>query len=246
MLCGMARSRQRRNPFPGLAKVGRRLKGGGDPAPPTLVDGVVVPSAEEIQAALDAIPADLSWDWAAPRLVPVFERGYVDGTPGDPLINTVAPIGVGIGFGIDMGPVLARVSRSLATRWEASVEQIERAAFAHLAEVARTVTSRDVQPFVHRGHLVRGLGEPGGWSSSLVLDGAATLSRIFGPQDQVFTAPSRGNLLAFDAATPHHAIVDVTLAFEALDPNPLELDPFSLVDGTLTWDGLLSEPLADL
>lgn len=206
-------------------------------------DGVVVPSAEEIQAALDAMPADLSWDWAAPRLVPVFERGYVDGTPGEPLLNTLAPVGVGIGFAIDMGPILARVSRSLAARWEASVEQIERAAFAHLAEVARTVTARDVQPFVYRGHLVRGLGEPGGWSSSLLLDGAATLCRIFGPHDQVFTAPSRGNLLAFDAATPGRAIVDVTLAFEGLDPNPLELDPFSLVDGTLTWDGLESEGL---
>lgn len=245
MLGGMTRRRQRRNPFPDLAQVGRRLVGGpAAAASSTLGDGVVVPTAEEIQAALDAIPADLSWEWAAPRLIPVFERGYVDGTPGDPLINTLAPIGVGIGFAIDMGPVLARVSRSLALRWEASVEQIERAAFAHLAEVARTITPRDVQPFVYRGHMVRGLGEPGGWSSSLVLDGADTLSRIFGPQDQVFTVPSRNNLLAFDAATPSHAIVDVTLAFEGLDPNPLELDPFTLVDGILAWDGL-SDPVPE-
>ncbi|MDP2624103.1 MAG: hypothetical protein Q8Q29_09920, partial [Actinomycetota bacterium] len=34
------------------------------------------PSIEEIDAALAEVPAELDWDWAVHRLIPLFERGY--------------------------------------------------------------------------------------------------------------------------------------------------------------------------
>lgn len=206
-----------------------------------LPDGVERPSEDEIRDALAAIPPDMNWEWARPRLVPLFEQGYAEGTTGDPMINTVSALGVGIGFGIDIGAGLARVTRSLAQRWEVSVEQLESAAFAHLAGVAASVTPRDLQPVVLRGHMVRALGEPQGWASSMVLAGEEELTRIFGPQDQVFTTPARNSLFAFDATTPPRAIAEITIQFEALDPHPLEMDPFVLAGGTLSWDGLRAE-----
>lgn len=231
-------TRKGKRRFPSVMRVGNAVAtfrpGFGEEEVP---DGVERPSEDEIRDALAGLPAEMTWDWARPRLVPLFERGYAEGVAGDPMINTVTALGVGIGFGIDLGPMLARVTRSLAERWEVSVEQLETAAFSHLAEVASTVTGRDLQPVVHQGHFYRALGVPHGWASSMVLAGEEELTRIFGPQDQVFTAPARNSLFAFDASTPSRAIAEITIQFEALDPHPLEMDPFVLLDGTLSWDG---------
>jgi hypothetical protein len=204
-------------------------------------DGVELPSEEEIEAALSVTPEELTWDWAAPRLIPLFERDYAEGFAGDPMVNTVSTVGIGIGFGIDFGPVFGRVTRSMAQRWEASVEQIEHRAFAHLAEVAAGISPRDLQSVVHQGYLFRALGKPGGWASSIVLAGEAELTRIFGVRDAIFTVPARNSLLAFGPATPARAVADVTISLEAMDPHPLLLEPFVMEAGELRWEGLSGE-----
>jgi hypothetical protein len=208
-------------------------------------DGVELPSDDEIDAALSAAPDELSWEWARPRLIPLFERGYSEGFAGDPMVNSVSHLGVGIGYGIDFGPVLGRVTQSMARRWETSVEQLEHAAFAHLAEVVATIGRGDLQTVVHRGHFFRALGKPGGWASSVVLADASELIRIFGTPDAIFTVPARNSLLAFGPATPAHAVAEVTVQLESMDPHPLQLDPFVMEDGALRWEGL-SPDLDDL
>jgi hypothetical protein len=100
------------------------------------------------------------------------------------------------------------------------------------------VGSNALQHVVHHGHLVRCLPEPGGWASSAILAGTDQLTRIFGPQDQVFTVPARNMLLSFDASTPNNVIADLTVLLEGSDPHPLMLDPFYLVDGELQWEGV--------
>jgi hypothetical protein len=204
-------------------------------------DGIVLPSAAEIEAALSEIPEELSWDWAAPRLMPLFERGYGEGVAGDPMVTSLSELGVGIGYGIDFGPVIGRVTRSMAERWEASGEQIEHAAFAHLADVVAGISRSAVQPAVHHGHLVQALGQPGGWASSVILAGAAEVSRIFGTRDATFTVPARNALLAFGPGTPARAVAEITVQLESMDPHPLELDPFVMEGGVLRWSGLADE-----
>lgn len=205
----------------------------------------VTPSDEEIEAALATLPEELDWEWSAGRLIPVFERGYGEGVTGDPMLNTVTPLGVGIGFGIDLGPMIARVTRSMGQRWEASLDQIERAAFAHLAEVVAGVGPSDVQRIVVQGHFFRALTVPLGWSSSVVLAGETELIRIFGTRDAVFTAPTRHSLLAFGPGTPPRAIVQITIECEVQDPHPLQLDPFLMADGVLQWEGSLDPESMD-
>lgn len=202
-------------------------------------DDGLQPSMEEIEAALTKLPDELDWEWSRGRLIPVFERGYGEGVTGDPMVNTVTQLGVGIGFGIDLGPMVARVTRSMGQRWEASVEQIERAAFAHLAEVVAGVGPSDVQPIVLQGHFFRALTVPLGWSSSVILAGASELIRIFGTRDAFFTAPTRHTLLAFGLGTPTRVVAQITIECELEDPHPLQLDPFLLEDGLLQWEGAL-------
>lgn len=231
-----------RSKKPGKA---RAVRVGADGGFPDLPDGIEVPSEEEIRSALAGIPGDMSWDWAEPRVVPLFERGYDEKTTPDQFVNTASPLGVGIGFGIEAGPLFARITTSMAERWETTVEQLEASAYANLARAAAALTPRDVQPAVHHGHLVRILPRPPGWASSIVLAGDETLRRLFGGHDQVFTVPARNMLVAFDARTPARAIVDVTIGLEELDLNPLMLEPFAFIDGHLTWEGLAPDPLDD-
>lgn len=209
-------------------------------------DGIVVPSIEEIDAALAGAPEDLPWDWVRSRLVPVFERGYTEGVTGDPMVNTVTRLGVGVGYGIDFGPCIGRVTRSMAQRWEASLEQIEHAAFAHLAEVTAGIGGADLQSVVHQGHFFRALGRPEGWASSVVLAGEAELIRIFGVRDAVFTTPARHCLVAFAPATTPRVIAEITVGLESMEPKPLAMDPFILEDGSLHWDGLTDEEPTDV
>jgi hypothetical protein len=240
----MAESKQRRKSSPRstrLIRAGDRTMTFVRMPEEEASDGSETPSFKGVEAALAGVPGKLDWDWVAPRLIPLFERGYGEGVTGDPMVNVETHLGVGIGFGIDFGPAFGRVTRSMAQRWEASVEQIETAAFARLAEVAATVTCRQVQAVVHQGHLFRALGEPGGWASSIVLAGEEELSRIFGAGDLVFTVPSRGQLIAFGPGTPAHAVAQITAMLESLDPNPLLLDPFVMRDGTLAWEGAAQE-----
>ncbi|MGH2401154.1 MAG: hypothetical protein ACRDE6_00450 [Candidatus Limnocylindria bacterium] len=204
-------------------------------------DGIALPSPEEVETALSQAPDDLTWDWVLPRLIPLFERGYTDGITGDPLVNSVSHLGIGIGYGIDFGPVFGRVTQGMAERWEASVEQIEHAAFSRLADVSATVGRADLQSVVHRGHFFRALGRPGGWASSIVLAGESELARIFGTGDAIFSTPARSSLLAFAPATPARVVAEVTFQLENGDPHPLGLDPFVMEDGVLHWQGLDTE-----
>ncbi len=212
---------------------------------PDAADPSVDPSIEEVEAALATVPEHIGWDWAVDRLIPVFERGYAEGVAGDPMVNTATAVGVGIGFGIDLGPVIARVTKSMAERWEASVEQIERAAFAHLAEVVADIGPGHVQPMVIQGHFFRALTHPPGWASSVLLAGETELIRIFGTRDAFFTAPARHSVLAFGLGTPTRVVAAITVECELLEPHPLQLDPFLLEDGVLTWDGAAQEDLID-
>lgn len=154
------------------------------------------------------------------------------------MVNAVSHLGVGIGFGIDFGPLIGRVTHSMAQRWETSVAQIERAAFAHLADVVSGIGGSDLQSVVHQGHLFRVLGKPAGWASSVILAPESEVVRIFGTRDATFTAPARNCLLAFAPGTPMRAVAEITVQFELMDPHSLGLDPFVMDDGAVLWAGL--------
>jgi hypothetical protein len=74
----------------------------------------------------------------------------------------------------------------------------------------------------------------------MTLDGSGP-SRGWRPsQDQTFIVPARSALVSFDARTPASVVAEVGIGLEGLDPHPLYLDPFVLVDGRLAWTGLES------
>jgi hypothetical protein len=241
----MAESKHRRkgrSRLPAVIRVGDRTAEVSsefrrhDPGP-----GVVTPSEREIRDAIASIPDDLDWAWARGRIAPVFERPGAGSLNGDPILHGVSELGVAFAFAIEVGPLFTPVTASMAERWEASLEQIEAAAFDHLQAAVAPITRKQVQHAVHRGHLIRFLPEPGGWASSVILAGVDEVTRIFGPQDQIFTVPSRNGLMSFSAGTPGGTVLDVTLGMEEMDLHPLELEPFVLENGRLSWTGVIDD-----
>lgn len=202
--------------------------------------GVRRASQREIARAIDTIPPDLGWNWAKDRLVPVLERPGADPMPEDPHLSAIADCGVTYGFGIDMGLMFTRVTRSLADRWERDDATIRDVS---LANVRRRIYDEDcgfeVPDDAGDALVVRALSSPEGCATSALLVPDA-LRRTFGDADQIFTAPSRGLLLGFPIDTPPASVDQLTEEAERLDPHPLLLDPFRLVDGRLTWDGVIA------
>lgn len=245
ILSGMARSKHRRK---GRNRLPAALKAGDwtaeissefrnhDPGP-----GVVTPTEHELRDALTSIPDEMDWGWARPRITPVFERPGTGSVDGDPILHAVAEIGVAVAFAIEIGPMFTPVTASMAERWETSLEQIKAAAFDHLHAVVAQLSPKVVQQAVHRGHLVRVLPEPGGWASSVILAGTDEVTRLFGPHDQIFTVPARNAIVSFTSATPMDTVYDVTFGLEELDLHPLQLEPFVLRDGRLSWQGLVHD-----
>lgn len=201
---------------------------------------VRLPGRKELRRAIEAVPERMDWDWARDRLVPVFERPGFEPIPSDPRLLTVVPPAVTIGFGIDLGPALAKVSERLCDQWECSLEQIQAVAFENLRRPTGTLDGKAVERANFGGHLIRVMRLPDGCSSSILLV-QDELMRIFGDQDQVFTAPARSLLLSFPMTTPARVVGEITVDLEEMDPHPLLMDPFVLQEGTLVWEGTIVE-----
>jgi hypothetical protein len=199
--------------------------------------GTSQPSAREIARAMDTIPTDINWTWASERLVPLLERPGADPMPENPQLVATADCGVSYGFGMDLGPLFARVTRSLADRWERDEATIRDVALANLRRrLYDDAPDFEVPSNPGDALVVRALKTPEGFASSVVLVPDA-LKRIFGDEDLILAAPCRPLLLAFPIDTPAEVIDSLTQEAEKLDPNPLYLDPFRLVGGRLRWDG---------
>lgn len=199
--------------------------------------GVKRANQREVMHALDEIPADFGWDWARDRLVPVLERPGADPMPDDPQLSAVAACGIGYGFGIDIGVAFTRVNESLAALWDRDERTIRDVVLANLRRRIHDEDPSFEVPDDPGGALVvRALTTPDGMASSVLIL-PDVLVRIFGRADQVFTAPNRSLVLAFPVETPPEAIAEVSRDAERLDPHPLGLEPFRLIDGRLTWDG---------
>jgi hypothetical protein len=80
--------------------------------PPTGPD-VVTPSFQQVIAALETMPQELTWEQIGPEVVPLFQRirPYHPEMPEQ--LRVVVPPGLTVGFGVDVG---RRSSRS-APRW---------------------------------------------------------------------------------------------------------------------------------
>src|SRR3954469_611241 len=189
---------------------------------------------------LKAVPRPVPWEWAEPRVLPLLAGPRID-QPGESLVRTTSDLGPALEFGLPVGDWFARVDRTVAERWECTAAQLLDQAMRNLRERTSTLDPGSLRSGVMSGRPIRLLEGTPPWASSLVLDREA-LVRVFGPHDQLIAASRTDCLLSMSADTPVLVFSEIAVDFEREDDS-LWLDPFLLLDGSLSW--ATASPLDD-
>lgn len=183
--------------------------------------------------AVRRMPKPVPWEWAAPRLIPVF-AGPIFDPPGEPLVRARSELGPMVEIGLDLGVALTFVDARVAERWECSPAQLMERALRNLGERAARIDNLRVQTGVMSGREIRVLRDRPRWASSLLL-APDELFRLFGRHDQVLAAPAADCLVSLPIDAPAITIADIVVDFEQASWRPLFLDPFLVVEGDLRW-----------
>lgn len=168
--------------------------------------------------AFERLDPDAGWPTIRPSVLPLLSRH----TP--PAIRAGAPIqailgpGLLVGFGIDLGPAFAGITRDMVERWEIDDAEVVGAAVANVRALAAELPPAIVKDVSLPGtDAVRVLQTGGGWASALLVV-PEMLPRFVGPGPHRVGAPCRDVLLAFSAATPAELVFDLVDGIAALDP----------------------------
>jgi hypothetical protein len=177
--------------------------------------------------ALRGLDPSGTWDDVAPSVLPLLKRVSHPYPPDAAPMHLRVPPGIWTGFGVDIGPAWAHVSRGLFARWGIDEATLLGTALDNLRRRAI-----EQPPQVERATVV---GAPitviqaQGWGSALVL-APDRLAAILGPEPRTLLTPVRNAL----AALPRD--VDIELAalvwetFTEGCADELDIDP-------LSWDG---------
>jgi hypothetical protein len=196
---------------------------------------VTGPTRAEVRAAIDMLPAELSWEAVATRLRPMFVRRRPMPPGADRPLTFRVPPGVNVCLGLDIGPAFLYVGSAMSAEWPVSADEALAQAMANLRASIATEryiemefgTVADVPVWWYQSH--------GGLASGLLLL-EDELRLRYGDEPRLLVAPMRNLLVAapFDADRDLVAWLRDEIAFE--DPNGLDLPIFALVDGRLTID----------
>ena len=197
------------------------------------VTGEVLRETRAMRRGVKRMPKPVPWDWAAPRMLPIFSGPSLDG-PGEPLIRARAEVGPMVQFGVDLGGAFMYVDEAVAQRWECSTEQLMDRALRNLSKRAGRIEGMQVVSGVMSGRSIRILRDRPRWASSLIL-APNELFRLFGDHDQILGAPTESCLVSLPMDTPSHVVADILVDFERGTLRPLWLDPFIVSNQQISW-----------
>jgi len=211
-------------------------------------NGLTVPTAEAVAEALETVPPEAPWTWAALRILPAVRGDRIqmldEDLEGlafrsiDDFPTLVMPPGVEVTMLVDLGVAGMTVSQVDLDRWEKRIEDLVAPAMANLRRAIGT-SRASTYADEHDGLSVRMLRGWPSWGASLLLS-LDDLTRIFGAHDQLFVAPYACNLISLpDDADLEHA-ADIVDLFGFLNPTSLLLNmpAFRLRNGELTTEPL--------
>lgn len=212
-----------------------------------------MPTSEAVAEALESIPDEAPWAWAALRVLPVI-RGRRVQVIDDVELETMgfrplsafptlemAP-GIEVAFAIEVDVVWVTVDQRQLDRWEMTVQALVPAAMANLRRTARTWQG-SVYADCLDGVRVRALEGWPHWATSLILV-SDELKRLFGAHDQLFLAPYACNLLSLPIDVNRDFAADLVDLFGIVNPRSLLLGvpAFALRDGELSIEELPAVP----
>jgi len=213
----------------------------------------MIPTSEAIAEALETIPDDMPWAWAALRVFPavrgeriqVIEDVESDRLGFEPLAafpHLEMPPGIDVTFAIEADVVQVTVSQQHLDAWDMTIETVMPAAIANLRRAAGTWGGK-VYGDAYEGVSVRLIEGWPHWASSLLVAPDA-LADLFGPKDQLFIAPYQCNLISLPIDVDRDIAADLVDLFGGLNPRSLlrGLPAFALRHGQLVIEDLPGFP----
>lgn len=209
----------------------------------------MVPTSEAIAEALETIPDDMPWAWAALRVLPavrgeriqVIEDVELERLGFEPLAafpRLEMPPGIGVTFAIEADVVQVTVNQRHLDAWAMTVDEVLPAAMANLRRAAGSWRGT-VYDDTYAGVPARLLEGWPHWASSLLVAPEA-LTRLFGREDQLFVAPYQCNLISLPIDVDRDIAADLIDLFGGLSPRSLLLGmpAFAQRDGELVIEDL--------
>jgi len=199
---------------------------------------MVVADFQSVLAALERFDPAVPWEDARSQVIPILPR--LRPMPHDrdlELVRTMAPPGILVSFGIDLGPALTFVGTPLLERWKIDAPTLAATALDNLDRLAASCTKRAVvhDAFIERPLSVIQTGR--GFGASLLLV-PEHLPRLIGPGPHLLLAPMRDILLCLPGDVDRELAGFLLSEWEALDPNCLHLGAFRHEDGRVVAESL--------
>lgn len=167
------------------------------------------------------------WPEIAPTLLPLLKRVHQAYPPQAAPVHLRVPPGIWTGFGIDLGPAWAHVTRDLVDRWGVGEAEILGAALDNLR---RRVA--DEPPRVERANFAGAAAtvvQAQGWGSALVL-APDRLADLIGDAPATLLMPVRNALIALPEDLDVDLAVAIWEAFAEGSNDELDVEP-------LRWTG---------
>jgi hypothetical protein len=177
--------------------------------------------------AFSAVDLGGSWKELGPRVLPLLKRVRHPFPAELAPIHLRVPPGIWAGFGIDVGPAWAHVSRDIIDRWGVDEATLLGTALANLRQ--RTL---DEPPRIERATFVdipATVIQAQGWGSALIL-APDLLAPVLGARPQILLAPVRNALVALPEDVDEDLAVAIWEAFAEGSSDELDVDP-------LRWTG---------
>lgn len=221
---------------PKAAKAERRARRGGkDRARPGRSDWEVLPLGGPVdpvmvRRAMEAFAGfDPSGPWpaVAPSILPLLKRVRHPFPAQAAPIHLRVPPGVWTGFGIDVGPMWAHVSRELQTRWDVDDATLLGTALENLHRRALDEPP-DVESTTWRGTPTT-VVQAQGWGSALIL-APDRLGTILGAEPRTLLTPVRNALICLPDEVEMDLAVAIWEVFAEGSADELDIDP-------LRWTG---------
>lgn len=188
------------------------------------VDPVMVRRAMEAFADFD--PSG-PWPVVAPSILPLLKRVRHPFPAQAAPIHLRVPPGVWTGFGIDVGPMWAHVSRELQTRWDVDDATLLGTALENLRRRALDEPP-DVESTTWRGTPTT-VVQAQGWGSALIL-APDRLGSILGDEPRTLLTPVRNALICLPDEVEMDLAVAIWDVFAEGSADELDIDP-------LRWTG---------
>lgn len=188
------------------------------------VDPGIVRRAMEAFAGFDP---NGPWEVVAPSILPLLKRVRHPFPAQAAPIHLRIPPGVWTGFGIDVGPMWAHVSRELQTRWGIDDATLLGTALENLRRRA-VEEPPDVESTTWRGTRLT-VVQAQGWGSALIL-APDRLGSILGEEPSTLLTPVRNALICLPDEVDMDLAVAIWDVFAEGSSDELDIDP-------LRWTG---------